>query len=82
LYVDKGPRDEKDHKRSPELESLFTQRQIAKNEGWYELTKTYTQKVRRLLKKKRLDENIQDLEKGLWYDIKKQNPNFYHHTQN
>ena len=39
FYVDKRPRDEKEHKRSPELESLFKQRQIAKGEGWYELTK-------------------------------------------
>jgi len=39
LYVDKRPRDEKEHKRSPESKSPFTQRQIAKDEGWYELTK-------------------------------------------
>ena len=76
LYVDKRLRDDKEHKRSPELESLFTQRQIAKDEGWYEMTKPYTQKIRRLLKKERLDKNIQDLEKGLWYDIKKAKAKF------
>ena len=64
LYVDKRPRDEKEHTRSPELESLFNQRQIAKDEGWYELTKPYTQKIRRLLKKERLDEKYTKLRKG------------------
>ena len=76
MYVDKRPRHEKEHKRSPELESLFKQRQIAQDEGRYELTKPYTPKIRRLLKKERLDKNIQDLEKGLWYDIKKAMSNF------
>ena len=31
--VDRRPRNEKDNTRSPELESLFSQRQIAKDEN-------------------------------------------------
>ena len=57
--MDKRPRIEKDHSRSPELESLFAQRQIAKDEGWYDPTKSYTNETKR-----RLDKSIQDLEKG------------------
>ena len=76
LYVDRRPRDENGQKRSPELDSLFNRRQIAKDEGWYDLKKAYTHKIRRLLKKERLDQNIKDLEKGLWYDIQKTKSNF------
>ena len=64
LYVGKRPRDEIDHTQSVERESLFTQRQIAKDEGWYDLTKSFANEIRRRLKKERLDKSIQGLEKG------------------
>ena len=66
----------KNNTRSSELESLFTQRQIAKEEGWYDITKSYTNEIRRKLKKERLDETVQDLEEGLWYDTKTAKSNF------
>ena len=74
FYMDKRSGDEKDHTMSPELEFLFAQRQIAKDEGWYDLTKSYTNKIRRRLKKERLDKSVS--RKGLWYDIKKAKSNF------
>ena len=40
------------------------------------MVKLHTNKIRRLLKKERLNRNINDLEKELWYDIQKAKSNF------
>ena len=37
--------------------------EVVKYEGWYELTTPYTQEIWRLLRKERLDRNIQDLDR-------------------
>ena len=73
LYLDKRPKTENDTIRSPELDSLFAQRQIAKDGGWYiyAQAKTHTNKIRTRLRKERPDNTIQQLEQNLWYDIKK-----------
>ena len=70
-HLEKKPKNEKDHKRSTELETLFKGRQECKDEQRYDGAKKITNKIRKQLRKERLEKTINELEDNLWHDIKK-----------
>ena len=69
--VEKKPVKSQTVTRSAELENLFTEWKKLKSEGKYDLAKKITWKIRKQIRKDRLDNTIKDLEDQLWHDIKK-----------
>ena len=53
------------------METLFKDRQVCKDEQRYEEAKKITYKIRKQLRKERLEKTINELEDNLWHDIKK-----------
>ena len=68
--IEKKPSKPENTNRSPELENLFSARKQCRNYGNYEEAKKITYKIRKQIRKDRLDGTIKDLEDNLWHDIK------------
>ena len=80
--IEKKPAKPEDASRSPELQNLFAARKRCRREGKYEEAKKTTYKIRKQIRKDRLDNTIKDLEDSLWHDIKKAKTAFVpSHTQ-
>ena len=62
---------DREFKFSEDLEEMFETRQRLKDEGKHERVKTMTRRIRKQLKKEKLDNKIKHLEEELWFDIKK-----------
>ena len=67
---------------SEDLKAMFETRQRLKEEGNFSRCKIMTQRIRRAIRKERLENNIRHLEEELWYDIKKAKRGFVpNHTK-